>query len=115
MDSTPLDFESLAEARREAASASMQPVTIEALRELAERLFPQPDHPWQPLFSQFLTDHANSPAVQGEVGQGMHYVFFPCERKGIWYHLDSGVAGMGPIQERGLAALAAIAEDKGIL
>lgn len=112
MEPTSLDFDTIAQERREHASASMKPITHEALEELGARLFTTVDHPWHTVFTDFLAAHKDSPAVHGSVSEDVEYIFFPKERKGMWYRTSGGVLGMGPIAERGLDALSEIVEEK---
>lgn len=112
MESEHLDFDTIMAERRAAAASSIQPITHDALLALGEQLFPTVDHPWQPLYAEFLAEHKDSPAVHGTVNDGVEFVFFPREGKGLWFRSSGGVTGMGPIQPRGITALQEIAAEK---
>jgi hypothetical protein len=114
MEREPLDFDALLQERRESAAATMRLVTLEAVREQMAKLFPNPDHPWQAVVDDFLAAHENTTAVHGTTADGVEFLFFPRERKGIWFKVAGGAQGMGPILERGLTALSEIAEEKGL-
>lgn len=106
------DFESLLNERRAAAEKSLRPITTEELQALAAKLFPDESHPWGPLFSKFITEHPLEEAYQGEVEDGISFVFYPITRRGIWYQFADGVKGMGPMGERGLTALTEIVAER---
>lgn len=114
MESEHLDFDTIMAERRAAATASMQPVDHASLLALGEKLFPTVDHPWQAVYADFLAEHQDSPAVHGTVPDGVEFVFFPREGKGLWFRNTGGVTGMGPIQLRGITALQEIATEKGL-
>lgn len=113
MQSEPLDFDALMQERRESAAATMRPMDLNAVKEQIAALFPQPDHPWQAVVDNFLATHEDTAAVHGSTKDGVEYIFFPRERKGIWFRIEGRVQSVGPIQERGLNALSEIAEEKG--
>jgi hypothetical protein len=114
MESEHLDFDTIMAERRAAATASLKPITHEALLALGEQLFQTVDHPWHAVYTEFLAEHADSPAVHGTVPDGVEFVFFPREGKGLWFRSAGGVKGIGPIQPRGVAALTEIAAEKGL-
>lgn len=114
MQSEPLDFDALMAERRAAAAATMKPISHAALQALGEQLFQTVDHPWQPVYEEFLADHADSPAVHGEVPDGVEFIFFPREGAGLWFRNAGGVKAMGPIQPRGIAGLTEIAAEKNL-
>src|SRR5262245_48727998 len=99
------DFDTIARERREHAAASIKPISYEALEDLVAQRFPTVDHPWHTVFTEFLTAHKGSSAVHGNVSDDVEFIFFPKERKGLWYRTSGGVSGMGPIMERGLTTL----------
>lgn len=112
METEHLDFDTIMAERRAAAAASMQPVSYDALVALGEKLFTTVDHPWHAVYTDFLTGHKDSPAVKGTVNDGVEFVFFPREGKGLWFRNSGGLTGMGPILPRGVAALQEIAGEK---
>jgi hypothetical protein len=114
MESEHLDFDTIMAERRAAAAASMQPINHDALLALGEKLFPTVDHPWHAVYSDFITEHKESPAVHGTLPDGVEFVFFPREGKGLWFRSAGGVSGMGPIMPRGATALQEIAAEKGL-
>jgi hypothetical protein len=114
MESEHLDFDALMTERRAAAASSMAPITHDTLDALGEKLFTTLDHPWQAVYVEFLAGHRDSPAVHGTVPDGVEFVFFPREGKGLWFRRAGAVTGMGPIQPRGIAALQEIAAEKGL-
>lgn len=114
MEREPLDFDALLQERRASAAATIRPMTIEAVRERIAALFPTVDHPWHAVVDEFLAAHENTSAVQGTTADGVEFIFFPRERKGLWFKVAGGVQGVGPILERGLTALSEIAKEKGL-
>lgn len=111
MSSEYLDFDLVAEARREHAAASIKPISREELRTLGEQLFPSLDHPWREMYFQFLEEHPLERFFTGDTGDGFSFIFSPTVRKGLWF-TPGGTRGIGPIQERGLKALEEILADK---
>ncbi len=114
MESEHLDFDTIMAERRAAAAASIQPITYDALLALGEKLFPSVDHPWHAVYADFLAGHKDSPAVHGVVDDGVEFVFFPREARGLWFRSSGGVTGMGPIQPRGITALQDITAEKNL-
>ncbi len=112
MNSESIDFDLVKAERRESAKETMEAVTHDDLVGFRSRLFPMVDHPWQTVYDEFIAAHKLSPAVHGHTSDGIEFIFFPIEKKGLWFHYADGVQGIGPIQERGLNTLANIAAEK---
>jgi hypothetical protein len=114
MDHDAFDFNLLMQQRRAAAEESFALADPASLPALIERLFPAVDHPWRQRFEEFLAAHPDSPVAHGTTSDGVEFVYYPRENKGLWYHFENGVRSAGPIGERGLSALAEIALEKGV-
>lgn len=54
MESENLDIESIFAARRKAVEQTVEPIGIDKLKSLGEKIFPFLDHPWRQVFFQFL-------------------------------------------------------------
>lgn len=106
------NFETLLTERRAAAEQSLRPISPEDLKALAAKLFPDVEHPWSPLFTKFITEHPLEEALQGEVEDGIAFIYYPITRRGIWYQFADGVKGVGPLGERALTALSEIVDAK---
>ena len=114
MESEHLDFDALMQERRESAAKTIRPMDLTAVREQIATLFPTVDHPWHAVVEEFLAVHENATALHGSTSDGVEFIFFPRERKGLWFRTGGGVQSVGPIMERGLNALSEIAEEKGL-
>lgn len=107
-----LNIETLLTERRESAAETLRPISQEDLKALAAKLFPDESHPWGPVFQKFITDHPLEEALQGEVEDGIAFIYYPITRRGIWYQFSGGVKGVGPLAERSLQALSEIVDEK---
>jgi len=114
MENESFDFDALMQERRESAAATIHAMPLEEVRKKAASLFPTVDHPWHAVVEEFLAAHETTTALHGKTSDGVEFIFFPRERKGLWFRLSGGTLGVGPIMERGLSALSEIAEEKGL-
>ena len=60
MEPENLDIESIMDARRETVEQTIQPIGIDELKSLGEKVFPFLDHPWRHMFFQFLEENSGS-------------------------------------------------------
>jgi hypothetical protein len=56
MEPENLDIESIFAARRKAVEQTVEPIGIDELKSLGEKLFPFLDNPWRNTFFQFLEE-----------------------------------------------------------
>ena len=94
-----IDLDSVFEARQESIKRTLEPVSVEKLRELGEKLFPFIDHPWRDPFFKFLDENSGSNFVHGKADDGVEVVYCPAKERGIWFVPKRG---LGPLQKRGL-------------
>ena len=112
METEHFDFDELKADRRAAAEESMKAVSHDELLAMRERLFPSVDHPWYSVYQEFVASHRLSPAVHGSASDGYEFIFFPIEKKGLWFKITEGIDGMGPLQDRAIKALSLISAEK---
>ena len=60
MEPENVDIESITDARRKAIEQTIEPIGIDELKSLGEKLFPFLDHPWRQTYFQFLEDNSGS-------------------------------------------------------
>ena len=60
MEPENVDIESITDARRKAIEQTIEPIGIDELKSLGEKLFPFLDHPWRNTYFQFLEDNSGS-------------------------------------------------------
>ena len=59
MEPENLDYEAITDARRKAIEQTIEPIGIDELKSLGEKLFPFLDHPWRQTFLEFVEEHAS--------------------------------------------------------
>jgi hypothetical protein len=96
------DINELMEKRRKSVAETIQPITIEELKEIGEGLFPILDHPWRQTFFEFLEQNASARFHHGTTHDRVEIIYCQDQDKGIWFMPGGGV---GPLQERGLQIL----------
>lgn len=106
-----IDFETLNAERRRTAAETLKTISIEELTALGEELFPDPSHPWQEVYAQFLAEHGGETCYTGHTGDDVWFVYCPAIHRGLWY-LPHGTKGVGPLQDRGVKALEEIIAEK---
>ena len=99
MEPENLDIESITEARRKAIEQTVEPIGIDELKSLGEKLFPFLDHPWRHTFFQFLEENTGNTFYHATTNDQVEIIYCPAKEKGMWF-LRRG--GMGPLQARGL-------------
>lgn len=109
MSSEELDLNSILTNRREAVKESIQPISMEELKNLGELLFPFLDHPWRAVFFDFLKENANSSFYHAETSDRFHVLYCRDKERGLWFIPGSG---MGPLQEKALKTLKEIVDER---
>jgi len=102
MEPENLDTESITDARRKAIQQTIEPIGIEELKSLGEKVFPFLDHPWRQTFFQFLEENSGSTFYHATTNDQVEIIYCPDKVKGMWF-LPQG--GAGPLQARGLRIL----------
>ena len=102
MEPENLDIESITADRRKAIEQTIEPIGIEKLKSLGEKIFPFFDHPWRDTFFQFLEENSASTFYHASTNDGMEIIYCPDKDKGMWF-LRRG--GAGPLQATGLQIL----------
>jgi hypothetical protein len=102
MEPEDLDIQSITDARRKAIEKTIQPIDIEQLKALGEKVFPTFDHPWRETFFQFLEENSGSTFYHATTHDQVEIIFCPDKEKGMWF-LRRG--GTGPLQAKGLQTL----------
>jgi len=106
------DFATILAERRAAAEKTLHPISLEELRALATKLFPDEQHPWAAVFAKFIEEHPLEEALQGEVPEGVAFVYYPVTHRGLWYKCEEGVKGIGPLSENSLKVLSQIVDER---
>jgi hypothetical protein len=102
MEPENLDYESITEARRRAIEQTIEPIGIDELKSLGEKVFPFLDHPWRHTFFQFLEENSGSTFYHATTNDHVEIIYCPDKEKGMWF-LPRG--GAGPLQAKGLRIL----------
>jgi len=102
MEPENLDTESITDARRKAIQQTIEPIGIEELKSLGEKVFPFLDHPWRQTFFLFLEENSGSTFYHATTNDQVEIIYCPDKVKGMWF-LPQG--GAGPLQARGLRIL----------
>jgi hypothetical protein len=102
MEPEDLDIERITDARRKAIEETIQPIGIEQLKALGEKIFPTFDHPWRQTFFQFLEENSGSTFYHATTHDQVQIIYCPDKEKGIWF-LARG--GAGPLQAKGIGIL----------
>lgn len=109
---TEPDFATLLADRRASAEETLRPISLDELRALNQTLFPDPLHPWAPVFEKFVEEHPLEQAFQGETSDGFAFIYYSVTNRGIWYKYKEGVKAIGPLGEPGLKVLAEIVSER---
>jgi hypothetical protein len=102
MEPENLDIESITDARRKTIEQTIEPIGIDELKSLGEKLFPWRDHPWRQTFFLFLEENSGSTFYRATTNDRFEVIYCPDKEKGIWF-LPQG--GVGPLQARALEIL----------
>jgi len=109
MEPENLDIESITAARRKAVEQTVEPIGIDELKSLGEKLFPFLDHPWRDTFFQFLEENTGNTFYHATTNDQVEIIYCPAKEKGIWF-LRRG--GMGPLQASGLKIMKEIVGER---
>jgi hypothetical protein len=102
MEPENVDIESITDARRKAIEQTIEPIDIDELKSLGEKLFPFLDHPWRNTYFQFLEDNSGSTFYHATTNDQVEIIYCPDKQKGIWFVRRGG---MGPLQAKGIGIL----------
>lgn len=69
---------------------------------------------WDGQFIDFIEEHRRKGLIYGTVGDGWHFLFCPCDSKGIWICLREGMTGKGLLRTATVVALTEVAVEKGL-
>ena len=98
-----MNFEEIAEARREAVAATLRPLSTAEARDLADTLFPFTDDPWREQYLAFLDAHPGAMIYHATAPDDIQVLYAPGVNRGLWFVPRRG---LGIIGARGLAVLA---------
>ena len=104
-----LDMDEITEQRRQALAESIEPISVDKLKFLGERLFPQFDHPWRERFFQFVEENSACTFHHATTKEHIHIIYCHDKERGMWFLPGSG---MGPLQAKGLAIMKEIVESR---
>ena len=102
MEPENVDIESITDARRKAIEQTIEPIGIDELKSLGEKLFPFLDHPWRQTYFQFLEHNSGSTFYHAEANEQVEIIYCPDKKKGIWFVPRGGI---GPLQAKGIGIL----------
>ena len=102
-------MDELTNERRKSIEETIHSISVEELRALGDRLFPQVDHPWREKFLNFLTENSAATFDHAVTHDGVHVIYCREKDKGIWFTPGSGI---GPLQSKGLGILKEIVAGK---
>jgi hypothetical protein len=102
MEPENLDYEAITDARRKAIEQTIEPIGIDELKSLGEKLFPFLDHPWRQTFLEFVEEHASDTFYHATTHDQVEIIYCPAKEKGMWFTRGRG---MGPLQARGIGIL----------
>ena len=109
MEPEDLDMESIMDARRETIERTSEPIGIDELKSLGEKLFPFFDHPWRQMFFEFLEENSGSTVYHATTNDRIEVLYCPDKEAGIWFLLQGGV---GLLQVRELGILKEVIEKQ---
>lgn len=107
MPSENLNIDEITEARRKAIAETIHPIDVEAVRALADQLFPSTDHPWRDKLLTFVVENADATFHHAMTHERAHIIYCRAKDKGFWFVPGGGV---GLLQARGLGILKEIVE-----
>jgi ribosomal protein S18 acetylase RimI-like enzyme len=81
MEPENLDIESITEARRKAIEKTIEPISIEQLKSLGEKIFPFFDHPWRDTFFQFVEENRGSTFYHATTDDQLEIIYCPDKEK----------------------------------
>jgi hypothetical protein len=92
------DLENLDKERRKAIAKSVRTISVEELKKIGEKIFPNPDDPWRHAFFQFIAENSGATFHYAVTSDGVHIVYCRDKDKGMWFLPGTG---KGPLQARG--------------
>ena len=104
-----INMEEITAARRKAIAGSIRTISIEELKALGERLFPDMDHPWREKFFGFITENPSATFHHATTHDSVQIIYCHSRDKGMWFMPGTG---MGPMQSKGLGILKQIVEGR---
>ena len=111
----PSDFAEKLIQRTESARRTLRQTSSDELRALVRELFPDGTHPLAVEFSNFIEGHSAEPAVRGEAGEGISFVYYPQSKSGVWYRYIDQAPAMGLLGQSDLKLLSEIMPESGHL
>jgi hypothetical protein len=102
MESEDLDIETITNTRRKAIEQNIEPISVEQLKAVGEKIFPTFDHPWRQTFFQFLEEKSGSTFYHATTNDQVQIIYCPDKEKGMWFFTRGGA---GPLQATGLRIL----------
>jgi hypothetical protein len=102
MEPEDLDIQSITDARRKAIEKTIQPIDIEQLKALGEKVFPTFDHPWRETFFNFVEENSGSTFYHATTNDQVQIIYCSDKEKGMWFLAQGGA---GPLQATGLRIL----------
>lgn len=113
MDLEPFDFAETVRQRRESAAASIHEIPYEEVLALEEKLLTDHESPIGAQVRDFISENRNEMAYGGETSDGISFLYYPKQRRGMWYSWKEGVRGAGKLGARGMDALDEILAERG--
>ncbi|MGA8657569.1 MAG: hypothetical protein WB586_15595 [Chthoniobacterales bacterium] len=104
----PSDFTEKLIQRTESARRTLRQSSSDELRALVRELFPDGTHPWAAEFSKFIEEHSAEPALRGEAGEGISFVYYPQSKSGVWYRYIGKALAVGLLGQTDLKLLSEI-------
>jgi len=104
-----INMEEIDEGRRKAIGKSIRVISVEELKALGEKLFPQIDHPWREKFFGFISENPGATFHHAVTHDQVQIIYFHDKNKGLWFVPGTG---MGPMQTKGLSILKQIVEAR---
>lgn len=95
------------ENRRLMVRKTIRPVTLEELKQLAEKRFPVVTDPWCARFNEFLASNASAKFYRADVPEGAEVIYCRDAEKAVWFLPGKG---MGIVQPKGLEMLREIVD-----
>jgi len=85
MEPENLDIESITAERREAIEKTIEPIGIEELKSLGEKIFPFLDHPWRQTYFEFLEENSACTFYHATTNDQVGIIYCPEKEKGLWF------------------------------
>ena len=104
-----MDLDSIMESRRKAVQDSIQPITIEKLKDLEGEIFPYIEHQWREPFEQFLAENSGDTFYHATANEGLQIIYCPSKERGIWFIPKRG---LGQLQSQGLKIMKEVLAKK---